>query len=339
MKKLIAVLILTATQSIAQITLTSANNPSPGENNHYTICDTTNISEGTSGANQTWSFPVLTGTDSGTVRFVNPGSTPYASQFPSSNIATTEDEATFSYLTSSSSNLISNGSAGLGLTINYSNPQTYLQFPFSYSSNFTDNFAAHYSSQGFEVFSTGTVTVTADAWGTITLPAGTFSNALRLKFVTVTNDSTSIGISTSNATSYSWFVNGRKLPIFTITYTSFSFNGFPLGSDKSVNYSDHVTIGITNISTETPGEYRLSQNYPNPFNPATTLEFGITKPEFVSLKIYDMLGKETAVLVSAKLRPGTYKYNFNASGLTSGIYFYTLKTENFSETKRMTLVK
>ena len=99
------------------------------------------------------------------------------------------------------------------------------------------------------------------------------------------------------------------------------------------------TIGVTTISSEIPVNYSLSQNYPNPFNPVTNLEFGITNLEFVTLKIYDNLGKEIATLVNGNLKPGSYKYNFDASGLTSGIYFYKLETDNFSATRKMLLVK
>lgn len=103
-------------------------------------------------------------------------------------------------------------------------------------------------------------------------------------------------------------------------------------------YSNN-TIGVTTLSTEIPVKYSLSQNYPNPFNPVTNLEFGISNPEFVKLKVYDNLGKEVATLVYGNLKPGSYKYNFDASGLTSGIYYYKLETDNFTETKKMLLVK
>jgi len=98
-------------------------------------------------------------------------------------------------------------------------------------------------------------------------------------------------------------------------------------------------VGIYVISSNIPERFRLNQNYPNPFNPLTNLEFEIWKLGFVSLKVYDMIGEEVATLVNTNLNPGTYKYVFDASGLTSGIYFYTLKTDNFSETKKMILVK
>jgi len=110
-----------------------------------------------------------------------------------------------------------------------------------------------------------------------------------------------------------------------------------------------ATVGINQISELVPDGYKLSQNYPNPFNPVTNLEFGlpaeasaqagISELGFVSLKIYDMLGKEVAILVNENLNPGTYKYNFDASDLQSGVYFYKLQTDNFSEVKKMTLLK
>lgn len=98
--------------------------------------------------------------------------------------------------------------------------------------------------------------------------------------------------------------------------------------------------GISNTVTNTiPDNFKLSQNYPNPFNPTTNLEFGISNLEFVSLKIFDLQGKEVATLVNSELKPGTYKYEFDGSGLSSGIYFYKLTSGSFSETKQMILLK
>ncbi|MDQ3021507.1 MAG: SBBP repeat-containing protein [Bacteroidota bacterium] len=92
-------------------------------------------------------------------------------------------------------------------------------------------------------------------------------------------------------------------------------------------------------TSEFSGNNILYGNYPNPFNTVTNLDFGISKLGFVSLKIYNVLGKEVATLVNAKLNPGTYKYNFDASFLSSGVYFYKLQTGEFIETRRMTLIK
>jgi len=88
-----------------------------------------------------------------------------------------------------------------------------------------------------------------------------------------------------------------------------------------------------------PVAFGLSQNYPNPFNPVTVINFNIASKSFVSLKVYDMLGREVSVLVSEEKQPGEYKAFFNGSGLSSGMYFYTLTAGNFSETRKMMLMK
>jgi hypothetical protein len=88
-----------------------------------------------------------------------------------------------------------------------------------------------------------------------------------------------------------------------------------------------------------PAEYSLSQNFPNPFNPTTTIEFSIPVEHLVSLKIYDILGKEVATLVHDKFKPGRYSVRLNGASLTSGVYFYRLQAGSYTETKHFTLVK
>jgi hypothetical protein len=98
-------------------------------------------------------------------------------------------------------------------------------------------------------------------------------------------------------------------------------------------------IGIQNISKEIPKSYNLSQNYPNPFNPSTKIQFSVPANGFVNLKVFDLTGREVATLVNQNLRAGTYSVDFNGSNLSSGYYFYELRTESFSETKKMVLTK
>jgi len=109
-----------------------------------------------------------------------------------------------------------------------------------------------------------------------------------------------------------------------------------------------IITSVQNISTEIPLSFSLSQNYPNPFNPTTTIKFDI-KAGFlpstrdgndkVVLKVFDILGKEVATLVNEQLAPGTYSVDWNASAFPSGVYFYRLTTEGFSETKKMLMIK
>jgi len=96
---------------------------------------------------------------------------------------------------------------------------------------------------------------------------------------------------------------------------------------------------VESISNEIPTEYSLEQNYPNPFNPSTTISFSIPEVSFVTLKVFNSLGEEIETLVTKQLSAGSYKYDWNAINLPSGVYFYKLQTEKFVETKKMILLK
>lgn len=105
--------------------------------------------------------------------------------------------------------------------------------------------------------------------------------------------------------------------------------------------------GVKKIGNTIPDKFSLSQNYPNPFNPSTKIKFSIPSLPLtkgaggmdVHLKIFDLTGREIATLVNEKLSPGTYEAEWNATNFASGIYFYKLETESFSQTKRMVLIK
>jgi hypothetical protein len=86
-------------------------------------------------------------------------------------------------------------------------------------------------------------------------------------------------------------------------------------------------------------EFKLEQNYPNPFNPTTKLSFVIGHLSFVSIKVYDAIGKEIETLINRELPAGTHKITFDGTGLPSGTYFYHLEAGNYVETKKMVLLK
>ncbi|MCF8412624.1 MAG: T9SS type A sorting domain-containing protein [Melioribacteraceae bacterium] len=101
-------------------------------------------------------------------------------------------------------------------------------------------------------------------------------------------------------------------------------------------------IGVTSAGDEIDlriSDFRLSQNYPNPFNPTTTIQFELPTESNVSLKVFNMLGEEVALLVNDYKAAGNYNIEFNAEHLTSGLYFYTLQSESFISTKKMLLIK
>jgi subtilisin-like proprotein convertase family protein len=106
-----------------------------------------------------------------------------------------------------------------------------------------------------------------------------------------------------------------------------------------IRLNNSSTVGVQQLSAEIPSKFELAQNYPNPFNPTTSIKFALPKSGFVTLKVYDIVGKEVATLVSEQLAAGTYEHNFDASALSSGVYFYRIDAGNFTEIKKMMLVK
>jgi len=104
---------------------------------------------------------------------------------------------------------------------------------------------------------------------------------------------------------------------------------------------NRTPVGISQTGTNIPSEFSLSQNYPNPFNPMTVIRYSLIENRFVSLKIYDVLGNEVAILVNEKQNAGIYNYQFSTINyqLSSGTYFYELTAGEFVETRRMILIK
>ena len=130
---------------------------------------------------------------------------------------------------------------------------------------------------------------------------------------------------------------GLIVDLFSNVYvTGYSRGVNPFHDIATVKYSQ--VIGINPISTEIPGKFSLSQNYPNPFNPSTRIKFTIPavgngRDRSVKILVYDMLGREIAVLVNEQLNPGTYEVNWDASAYPSGVYFYKLLAENILKQK------
>ncbi len=129
----------------------------------------------------------------------------------------------------------------------------------------------------------------------------------------------------------------------------FSWSGKSIGENDfdifCVSYDlDLLTDVIENQNNKVPTEFSLFQNYPNPFNPSTKIEYRIPlnvkgETSNVSLIVYDILGREVATLVNKQQKPGHYEAQFDASDLTSGIYFYKLQSGKFVESKKMILLR
>lgn len=132
----------------------------------------------------------------------------------------------------------------------------------------------------------------------------------------------------STPVSYSFNDNGLNAGNYNYRLKQIDFNG----NSEFHNLNTEVVIGI-------PGNFDLSQNYPNPFNPVTQIDFQIPDAGIVNLSIYDNSGKLVSVLTDGFKPAGYYKALFNASDLSSGVYYYRLKSDNFSQVKKMMLIK
>jgi len=122
----------------------------------------------------------------------------------------------------------------------------------------------------------------------------------------------------------------------TYTYRTKAYNNI-----TESDYSDEVSLTVTGITEETglPTEFSMSQNYPNPFNPTTKIKIALPQAVLTKLIVYDLLGREVQILINKELEAGYHEINFDASHLTNGVYFYRIQAGNFTETKKLLLLK
>jgi outer membrane protein assembly factor BamB/fibronectin type 3 domain-containing protein len=144
------------------------------------------------------------------------------------------------------------------------------------------------------------------------------------------DDADSSARSISNSLAFRKRTDALRLPVWGTFQGNNQRTGLPIG--KTVTQVGEPEIQIPEVLS-------LSQNYPNPFNPSTTIRYDLPKQSFVTLKIYDLLGREVATLVNEVRHAGFYTVRWDASRLSSGVYFYTLRAGEFRETKRMILMK
>ncbi len=193
-----------------------------------------------------------------------------------------------------------------------------------------------FTNSGWTNCYSGTYTVPNTGWQDIALTQPFAWNGTSNLLIEICFDNSSSGTtSTVNSTSIS---NMNR-----VGYSS-SLSGCTISTAYSRTYRPNIRItsgsavGIVN-NNEIPVTYSLSQNYPNPFNPVTSINYAIPKQSLVSLKIYDILGREITTLVNEVKNPGYYTVDFNASNFGSGVYFYKITSNDFTDIKRMILIK
>ncbi len=147
------------------------------------------------------------------------------------------------------------------------------------------------------------------------------------------------GAGNSYKTQWYAFIDNSVNPL----YKSYRYRLKQLNYNGDISYLGELNVGVnfTDVidSRKSPINFALSQNYPNPFNPTTNIVFRIPNTVFVSLKVYDSIGKEVAAIINEEKPPGIYEVTWNAANLPSSVYFYQLKAGNYTETKKMLLLK
>jgi photosystem II stability/assembly factor-like uncharacterized protein len=153
------------------------------------------------------------------------------------------------------------------------------------------------------------------------------------------NDSSGVYRSTDNG--LNWRAINGGLTDVHVQSMAVSVGGYIfVGTRGGLVYrSSQPTTGIVASGNSTPKDFTLSQNFPNPFNPSTTIQFSLPNAAYTSLKVFNILGEQVASLVSGNLEAGQHFIRWNAAGVTSGVYFYRLQAGDFTETKKLILVR
>jgi hypothetical protein len=338
----LAASLFTACVSLAQPTLTAASiNPVVGD----AIVDynTNYLSPGTAGANQTWNLSTFTISTTNSYTAVNPSSTTYSASFTNANVCETNGAGYYGYYKTSATalqiygNVVSSGTTTTVMP--YSNPEDFLHFPFTYTNSYTDTWATTFVSAGTTYYRKGADSVTADGYGTLTLPNGTYSNVLRVHFVQNYRDSASLGgspfIITYRNDEYVWYLNGNHYPIATVSSLATSFGGSPTVSQYG-SYMKNIVAGIENMDVVTTS----CNLFPNPASTTITLNLNLTGNKKVEVRLFNSIGEQINVTINADGIQGSNNYNLDVTHVSEGIYFAQISLDGvLTSTKRFVVTK
>jgi photosystem II stability/assembly factor-like uncharacterized protein len=147
-------------------------------------------------------------------------------------------------------------------------------------------------------------------------------------------------LKTTNA-GLNWGVQNTPLTenLYQIHFPSVNTGYVACWSGKILKTTNGGLTFTANVNGEIPEKYELEQNFPNPFNPQTTIRFSVPKKEFITLKVFDIKGQEVKSLIADEYQPGNYEIKLTGEGLSSGVYYYRMQSKDYSQTKKMILLK
>lgn len=335
MKKIYSLLLLLAGSGVcvAQPTLTAANsNPLIGQSFEKKLFTPVANQHGNAGANQVWDWSGVTEDISGTGEIVNPIGTPYYSTYPSSNICYQVFDGSYEYHLANSAGLYRLGfqSPAAGISNVYTNNVKLMQYPFSMNGTYTDTYAANVGVPGDTGTFSGSVTVTADGWGTLITPSGTYTNVLRVHAAFSEIYLYDIfGPITQTFDQYTYWQPDAHFPL--AEYTVGLQGGAPFSSASWTV----ATVGINELAAE---NYKLSV-YPNPVNTSAEITYTLTKSSDVSLVINDVTGRTIQSLKPAETQPGKHAVPVNAASFSNGIYLVAITIDGETATTKMIVAR
>lgn len=341
-----------------QITVTSSDAPGvPGTYFEMSGADTVTVDLGQGGGNQYWDFSNYDFNYISYWRVLDPNKAPFMSSFPNANVVyevtyDVDDTITFNYVRLTESDLTELGQAKVvvsdtdtsvvsvaapkRVTPRLNLPATFGDPPWSSVITIDTTYL------GFAVTIIDSSYNQIDAWGTMKTQFGEFS-CLRvrqnhLQFA----QSAFINLPLEININYYWITNTYGI-LATVTGMSDVTNPNPDPDFTTAESIDIMTNYLTSVKNfakgEVPDEFRLFQNYPNPFNPKTTIGYQLNEVSEVTLRVFNINGQEVALLVRDRQQPGRYEFEWNASHLPSGIYYYQIKTNQNVLTQKCLLLK
>ena len=322
--------------AMAQPTLSSTNtNPVIGD--QFTLQAGPWVSQGSAGASQTWNFASVTPTNNATYT-VSAVSAPNAAVFTNANLQQDGTGGASGFFKGSSTAYQNYGSKTGTVNIVYSNPEDMMQYPFTMSGTYNDYFSAQFVSSGYTFYRKGTTTNTADAYGTITLPNGTFSNALRVHYVQNYKDSTNIGMAYEFFylnDMYMWYLPNNHQPIFSTYSLTIS------GATSNTSSGSNLLQTISNSLVEEATGIKSMNFYPNPTSGSVIhLDLNLSENINYNVVLVDNLGREVFKSSENKGFQGYNAETLDVSNLADGLYNFVIQSEGKNlMTKRIVVRK
>jgi len=333
MKKLLLSFMAFSLVSISCVTVAQPTLTSTGTiyttGTSFPIMTSSYVDPGTSGANQTWNLSSMSGTTNSTMSFVLPSTTANGSSFPQANVAcTTTGSTSIGYYKASATALQTCGAYG-SIAMIYSDFEDMLRYPCTYNSTYIDPWATQFVSGGYTFYRKGNTTVTADSYGTLITPNGTYTNVMRVHVVQSYQDSAYMGtpylISYTN-NEYMWYKEGINIQIATV-YTVNTSTGSTYTGGSYLTGS----VGVN----DSPEQQLTANLYPNPANDQVSIEYSLTSNQNVDLRLINSMGQQVKTDYNTEGIQGNNTIKLDVADLPDGIYFTQLLIDGkIAATKR-----